>query len=142
MNGSQTATLSQLLAKLPDLLPALEEAYKDVHAHPELSMQETRTADIAAKHLAYNGYEVTTGIGKTGPPSHGPLGQHAKVKPKGRPDCGKGRWSCIGRDYTSALAFSYCSLSIAAPNGGVRAARPRIPTAQELSMLYRYFLIG
>ncbi|MET0986569.1 MAG: M20 family metallopeptidase [Steroidobacteraceae bacterium] len=44
----------------------LEAAYKDVHAHPELSMQETRTAGLAAKHLADNGYEVTTGVGKTG----------------------------------------------------------------------------
>jgi hippurate hydrolase len=44
----------------------LEAAYKDVHAHPELSMQETRTAGLAAKHLSDNGYEVTTGVGKTG----------------------------------------------------------------------------
>ena len=29
-------------------------------------MQENRTADIAAKHLRDNGYEVTTGVGKTG----------------------------------------------------------------------------
>ena len=33
-----------LLASLPDLLPDLEALYKDIHAHPELSMQETRTA--------------------------------------------------------------------------------------------------
>ena len=41
-----------LLANLPDQLPKLEALYKDIHAHPELSMQETRTADLAAKHLA------------------------------------------------------------------------------------------
>jgi hippurate hydrolase len=29
-------------------------------------MQEIRTADLAAKHLRNNGYEVTTGVGKTG----------------------------------------------------------------------------
>ena len=29
-------------------------------------MQETRTADLAAKHLGDDGYEVTTGVGKTG----------------------------------------------------------------------------
>ena len=57
---------STLLANLPGLLPELEALYKDVHAHPELSMQEIRTADIAAKHLRDNGYEVTTGVGKTG----------------------------------------------------------------------------
>lgn len=58
--------LQRLLAGVPDLLPALEAAYKDVHAHPELSMQESRTGAIAARHLADYGYEVTTGIGKTG----------------------------------------------------------------------------
>ncbi|SCW72867.1 hippurate hydrolase [Sphingobium faniae] len=58
--------LRRLLAGLPDLLPMLEASYKDIHAHPELSMQESRTAGIAAQHLADNGYEVTTGIGKTG----------------------------------------------------------------------------
>ncbi|WP_159982079.1 MULTISPECIES: M20 family metallopeptidase [unclassified Novosphingobium] len=66
MNDAQTDSLTRLLASLPDLLPTLETTYKDVHAHPELSMQETRTAGIAAKHLADNGYEVTTGVGKTG----------------------------------------------------------------------------
>lgn len=63
---SDTGPLTRLLAGLPDLLPQLEATYKDVHAHPELSMQESRTAEIAAKHLTDNGYEVTTGVGKTG----------------------------------------------------------------------------
>ena len=55
-----------LLANLSNQLPKLEALYKDIHAHPELSMQETRTADLAAKHLGDDGYEVTTGVGKTG----------------------------------------------------------------------------
>jgi len=33
------------------LLPELEEIYKDIHLHPELSMQEFRTAKIAADYL-------------------------------------------------------------------------------------------
>lgn len=66
MNDAQTDSVTRLLAGLPDLLPTLETTYKDVHAHPELSMQESRTAGIAAKHLADNGYEVTTGVGQTG----------------------------------------------------------------------------
>jgi hippurate hydrolase len=49
-----------------DLLPDLEKVYTDIHAHPELSMQETRTAGIAADRLRSAGFEVTTGIGKTG----------------------------------------------------------------------------
>ena len=48
------------------LLPELEDLYKDVHAHPELSMQETRTAGLAADHLHAAGYEVTTRVGETG----------------------------------------------------------------------------
>ena len=33
-----------MLSPLDRLLPDLEALYKDLHAHPELSMQETRTA--------------------------------------------------------------------------------------------------
>jgi amidohydrolase len=55
-----------LSASLKKLLPDLETLYKDIHSHPELSMQETRTAGIAAKRLKDAGYEVTTDVGKTG----------------------------------------------------------------------------
>lgn len=66
MNTSQADPLVRVLSGLPNLLPTLEQTYKDVHAHPELSMQETRTAALAAKRLRENGYDVTTGVGKTG----------------------------------------------------------------------------
>jgi hippurate hydrolase len=66
MNSALPDPLRTLLANLPGLLPKLEALYKDVHSHPELSMQEHRTAELAAKHLRHNGYEVTTGVGKTG----------------------------------------------------------------------------
>lgn len=55
-----------VLANLSGLLPELESIYKDIHAHPELSLQEIRTARIAADHLRATGYEVATGVGKTG----------------------------------------------------------------------------
>jgi len=55
-----------ILANVDTMLPELEAVYKDIHAHPELSMHETRTAQIAADHLEANGFEVTTGLGKTG----------------------------------------------------------------------------
>ena len=55
-----------VLGPLDGLLPSLETLYKDIHAHPELSMQETRTAGLAADRLRAAGYEVTTGVGKTG----------------------------------------------------------------------------
>src|SRR5881227_2018831 len=57
---------TKILADLDKMLPELEALYKDIHAHPELSMQETRTADLAAQHLRASGFEVTTGVGKTG----------------------------------------------------------------------------
>ena len=57
---------SVVLTNLGELLPDLEPLYKDIHAHPELSMHETRTAGIAADRLRKAGYEVTTGVGKTG----------------------------------------------------------------------------
>ena len=55
-----------VLAGLGQLLPDLEAVYKDIHSHPELSMQETRTSGIAADRLRAAGYEVTTGVGNTG----------------------------------------------------------------------------
>ena len=57
---------SVVMTNLGKLLPDLEPLYKDIHAHPELSMHETRTAGIAADKLRKAGYEVTTGVGKTG----------------------------------------------------------------------------
>jgi amidohydrolase len=44
----------------------LEALYTDLHQHPELSFQETRTAGIAAGHLRDLGLEVHEGIGVTG----------------------------------------------------------------------------
>ena len=62
----QDKQLSLLLANLNALLPELEDTYKDIHAHPELSMQEIRTARIAEAHLKRLGFDVTAGVGKTG----------------------------------------------------------------------------
>ena len=66
MNERQTDSSVSLPEDLRALLPKLEKLYTDIHAHPELSMQETRTAGLAAEHLRTAGYDVTTGIGKTG----------------------------------------------------------------------------
>jgi amidohydrolase len=59
-------SLPTLEPRIQGLLPELERVYTDIHAHPELSMQETRTARIAADSLHGAGYEVTEGIGDTG----------------------------------------------------------------------------
>lgn len=44
----------------------LIDIFKKLHANPELSMQETETAALVAKELKANGYQVQTGINKTG----------------------------------------------------------------------------
>lgn len=59
-------TKADLWAGLDLLLPELEELYRDLHAHPELSMQEVRTATEVARRLHLSGWDVTTGVGGTG----------------------------------------------------------------------------
>jgi len=44
----------------------LEGIFKDLHQNAELGFMETRTADIVAKEFRSLGYEVKTGVGKTG----------------------------------------------------------------------------
>ncbi|MBE9014565.1 amidohydrolase [Chroococcidiopsidales cyanobacterium LEGE 13417] len=66
MNTEKTSSSDPILANLDDLLPKLEALYTDLHEHPELSKQETRTAHLAAERLRSAGYELTTGVGNTG----------------------------------------------------------------------------
>ena len=53
------------LLKLP-FLSELTALRRDIHAHPELAFNETRTADIVAAELARYGLEVHRNIAKTG----------------------------------------------------------------------------
>ncbi len=66
--AAETAIPSHIASLAPSdaLLTQLEAVYKDLHANPELSMQESRTARIAADWLKSDGYEVSTGVGTTG----------------------------------------------------------------------------
>lgn len=59
---SAKAILANLLAILPDL----HSSYTNIHSHPELSMHEFQTARLVSDRLKIAGFEVTTGIGKTG----------------------------------------------------------------------------
>ena len=47
-------------------LDDLAALYQDLHRHPELSFQETRTAGLVAKRLRGLQFEVTEGVGRTG----------------------------------------------------------------------------
>ena len=44
----------------------IRDIRRDIHAHPELRFQETRTADLIAERLQAWGIEVTRGLGGTG----------------------------------------------------------------------------
>jgi hippurate hydrolase len=46
--------------------PELTTLRRDIHAHPELAFQESRTSSIVAERLKSWGVEVHTGIAKTG----------------------------------------------------------------------------
>ncbi len=65
-----TMLLASLAGAAP--VPASDETaklvalYKDLHARPELGFQEIVTAARLAKEIAGLGYEITTGVGKTG----------------------------------------------------------------------------
>ncbi|TCT04835.1 M20 family metallopeptidase [Paralcaligenes ureilyticus] len=60
------ALTSALDIDAKEVLSELEAIYKDLHRNPELSMQEARTAGIAADYLAAQGFEVSRQIGLTG----------------------------------------------------------------------------
>jgi amidohydrolase len=57
-------TALDLTAELP--VAGLTDFYRDLHRHPELSLQEHRTAARLAERLAKAGYETAEGIGGTG----------------------------------------------------------------------------
>src|SRR3954469_22536728 len=59
-------SVSAVLAGLERSRPWQEELYRDVHQHPELSHQETRTAGLVAGRLRDAGFEVHEGVGGTG----------------------------------------------------------------------------
>jgi amidohydrolase len=48
------------------VMPKVVAWRRDIHEHPELGNQETRTAALVAAHLKQLGLEVRTGVGKTG----------------------------------------------------------------------------
>lgn len=57
---------NDLRAELAADMPGLMELYRDLHAHPELSFQEHRTAAKLAAIARDLGFEVTEGVGRTG----------------------------------------------------------------------------
>ncbi len=65
-HGQQSPQFTQVAAKVQGMYPWLDTVYRDLHAHPELGMQEVRTAARLATEMRALGFEVTDGVGKTG----------------------------------------------------------------------------
>ncbi|SEC04440.1 hippurate hydrolase [Paramicrobacterium humi] len=59
------ARIDAVLTGLDKEMVTVTEAYKDFHRHPEVSLEEHRTADLIAKHLKKTGYTVKR-LGGTG----------------------------------------------------------------------------
>ncbi len=57
---------SRIIQSVDSDTKRLTELFEDIHRNPELGFMETRTAGIVARELEALGYEVQTGIGKTG----------------------------------------------------------------------------
>lgn len=55
-----------LVPEILSLADELAAIRQDIHAHPEIGFQETRTADLVAQRLEQLGVEVHRGIGGTG----------------------------------------------------------------------------
>ena len=69
--GAQSRPVVDPLAKeietrLEQVMPKVVAWRRDIHEHPELSFQETRTAALVEKHLRSLGLEVSAPVGKTG----------------------------------------------------------------------------
>ncbi len=59
--------IEKLLSGFPQSeFHALVDTRRDLHRHPELAFQETRTAGIVAERLARLGLAPRTGVGETG----------------------------------------------------------------------------
>ena len=56
----------KIIAQIQDGHGQMTEWRRDIHAHPELGFEETRTADLVARQLEGFGIEVHRGIGRTG----------------------------------------------------------------------------
>ena len=55
-----------VLEGLAGIAASLDDVYRDLHQHPELSMAEHRTAGVASDWLNRVGYQTTTDVGGTG----------------------------------------------------------------------------
>ena len=66
MTASSPASAATLQESIRGDMPQLMALYRDLHEHPELSMQEMRTPAKLAPEMRKLGFDVTEKVGKTG----------------------------------------------------------------------------
>ena len=66
MAAPAAVSAQDLRAGVAEDMPGLMELYRDLHANPELSFEEHKTAAKLAKRMRDLGFEVTEGVGRTG----------------------------------------------------------------------------
>jgi amidohydrolase len=64
--SGRTAVAQGIAAEVDAVYPQTDALYRDLHRQPELSGHEQKTAATLAAGLRALGYEVTTGVGRTG----------------------------------------------------------------------------
>jgi hippurate hydrolase len=64
--GARKELVGEINRRLADNYAALEELYKHLHTHPELSLQEEQTAARLVRELQGTGFDVTTDVGGHG----------------------------------------------------------------------------
>jgi hippurate hydrolase len=66
MTASSPSTAATLQESIRADMPMLLDLYRDLHANPELSMEEVRTPALIAPKMRQLGFQVTEHVGKTG----------------------------------------------------------------------------
>src|SRR5688500_13194209 len=66
VHGADVALRETVASKITAEYSSLEALYKDLHARPELSLMEERTAGAVARELRSAGFEVTERVGGFG----------------------------------------------------------------------------
>src|SRR4051812_38941339 len=64
--AGQTAWTTPAASEVNAIYPDIEALYIDLHRNPELAFQEVQTAAKLAARVKALGYDVTTGVGRTG----------------------------------------------------------------------------
>ncbi|SDJ65609.1 amidohydrolase [Aliiruegeria lutimaris] len=128
------ATYSAMIDPASIDLPRLTEIRRDLHAHPELGFEETRTAGIVAAFLRDLGLEVTEGIAGTGVVGAlrgggaGAVGLRADMDALAMPETGTPPWvstasgkmhACGHDGHTVMLLGAAAALAADPPEGNV-----------------------